>query len=355
MIEVFAIHTRNQAMLDIFLEKVRREYARDVSLVFIYGSAVRDEDHEASDLDLVFVPQNKRAQELASCFLVGDIGYDFFPMSWARLERIASFEEPLVPVISEAQVVYSATRDDAERFEQLRGWIMDTLDGPLRMPMLEKAKIQLDKAMLDCAEMQLAKNIGRVRQHAGCALCDTAEALCLMNNRYFKRGDSERLQELLTMRQLPDDFESLYTAVVRANTVADLRKAAWALLAPVKALYDRLLSTTRTLTPAAEMLPGSYEEGICNWKHKIRNACTQGDANAAFLSGVRYQHYLDMFSHECGLPPIDIMRHFKANDLPTFDIAVTKAQAQYRAEMEEGHIPIREYESIDAYKKAMLE
>ena len=39
---VFSINQHNQQILNIFLEKVRRDYARDVSLVFIYGSAVRD-------------------------------------------------------------------------------------------------------------------------------------------------------------------------------------------------------------------------------------------------------------------------------------------------------------------------
>lgn len=350
---MFFINQHNQKILNIFLEKVRRDYACDVALVFVYGSAARGEEHEKSDLDLVFVPQTPRAHELSSCFLIGDVGYDFFPMTWARLERIASFEEPLAAVLAGAEVVYSATRDDAERFAHLQGWILDAQDTPLRLPMLEKAKTYLDKAMVSCAQMQIAEDIGHVRQHSGSALYDLSEALGHMNNRYFKGGDKHRLEELLALRQLPDDFEAQYHTIIEAKNTEEIRSATWALLDSTTLMYKRLLAITRPAADLQKTLTGTYEESICNWKHKIAGACEAGDAVAAFQSGVSYQAFLNTLSSECGLPPIDIMQHFQADALPAFAKAVEAAQKQYRQEMEEDGIVIHEYATVDAYQNAM--
>lgn len=347
------INAQNERLLEIFLERVRSEYARDIALVFIYGSAARDEDGERSDLDLVFIPQTRRGHELASCFLIGETGYDFFPMTWERLERIASFEEQLTDVLAGGRVVYAASRDQAERFEQLQGWIMDMVDSPLSMPMLEKAEGLLDRAMVSAARMQLEKPLGRVREHAGGVLLHAAQAACMMNNRYLTGGMKDWRKVLSALRRLPEGFMDQYDAIVTASTVAELRRAAWAMLASTRALYLEQLAEKRTRKPSRE-LRGGYEECRCNWAGKIALAAKTGDASLAFLSGIFFQSYLDSVTAEYGFPPMDIMRHYDAKNLPAFLEGVEQVLADYRQELGEEGVAICEYPSAEAFQKAWM-
>lgn len=346
---------QRDAVLEIFLEKVRRDYARDVSLVFTYGSTVSGTAHEKSDIDLVFIPQTRRGNELAMSFLVGDIGYDFFPMSWSRLERIASFEEPLSAVVSESKVVWTASREHEERFEQLRGWIMDALDAPLSLPTLDRAGERIREAMEHAAAMQLAEDLGRIRQSAGGVLNALMDAVCLMNNRIFRRSSSSRMEELRAMRQLPDGFETMCMDVMQGKTAATLRKAAWALLGAVRAQYEGMEARMRRPELASDILPGTYEESWCNWWHKIARACAAGDVPGAFLAGISYQAFLDEIAQRSGMARMDIMGRFAPDDLPAFAAAVQGVLADYRQEMIDQHIPLKEFASADAYRAFLLE
>lgn len=348
------MNSRNEAILEIYLQRIRRHYADDIALAFTYGSTVTGDAGPLSDLDLVFVPKTKRGQEMAMTFILDGVGYDFFPMSWARLEEIASFDESLTSLIAESMVVYSASYEYEERFEQLRGWIMDTLDFPLRMPMVEKARAQVDKALVACANMQMATDYGRLRQHSAGALYYLSEAVCILNNRYFKRGIKRRMEELRAMRQLPEDFEMLYYDVIDATEEEVIRQTTWALARSVQAFYDKMYAATREPALPQEVLTGTYEEMCCNWKNKIAQACEQNDSELAFLAGTSLQEFLDTMVKKGGIRDIDVMRYFRANDLPSFKWAYDQADAQYLEEMKRFDVPICRYASLDAFRQAML-
>lgn len=347
-------HT-NDFLLETFLKKVERDYAKDVALVFTYGSYVTGEQHAKSDLDLVFIPQTNRANELSMCFIVGDVGYDFFPMSWDRLERIASFEDPLTALVAQGKVVYAASPDFEERFDQLRSWIWDAIDAPLSAAMVEKAGGLIEKAMKSCALMQLSDDLGTVRECSGSALYDLCDAAAYLNNRYFRRGIKYRMEELQSLPQLPPDFEAQYYAVIDAKDIPEIREATWALLSSLQKMHARLDAATRSPEAPSQTLPGTYEEITCNWKNKLNLAVEENDKGLAFLTGVCYQDFLDMMMRTCGLPRIDFMKDFQADDLSALKASADRAEAEYLAILSQNDIKVRRYASAEAFAKELLD
>lgn len=345
---------RNETILEIFLQRVRRYYADDVALVFTYGSTVTGGANEKSNLDMAFIPRTKRGHELAMTFILDGVGYDFFPISWTQLERIASFDDPKTSLIADSLVVYSGAHEYEERFEQLRGWIMDTMDFPLRMPMVEKARGLLDRAMVNCASMQIATELGPVRTYSGGTVYYLMETVATLNNRFFHKGMKHWPDELRAMKQLPEDFFDLYAEVVDAREADEIKQKTWVLLAAVEALFSRLRTSIMEKKLPQEVLVGTYEEIFCTWRNKISAACTDGDASLAFLAATCLQRFVNAKSDESGLRNFDLMRHFQADDLRGFWAASEQLEKQYLAEMERLDVPIRRFASLDAYRSAML-
>ncbi|NLT41679.1 MAG: hypothetical protein GXX93_03320, partial [Anaerolineae bacterium] len=104
----------------LLVGKISRDYADDVSLVVVMGSYVHGATHARSDLDLYLVPKTSRGYNLGFTFILNRIGFDFWAVSWERLERIAGNEEQNASIITDGEVLYCASEDDGRRFECLR-------------------------------------------------------------------------------------------------------------------------------------------------------------------------------------------------------------------------------------------
>lgn len=79
----------NDRLIQWIKNKVKTEYADDISLVCIYGSYLNGTANSKSDVDCYFVPKTTRGYEMAVTFILDGVGYDIFPMTWERLGAIA--------------------------------------------------------------------------------------------------------------------------------------------------------------------------------------------------------------------------------------------------------------------------
>ncbi len=101
-------------------EKAEREYAEDISLVLIYGSYVNGTANSRSDVDCCFIPKTERGYEMAAGFILEGVGYDIFPMSWERVERIACLRENLTPLVGDAEIIFCGSAEDMARFQGMQ-------------------------------------------------------------------------------------------------------------------------------------------------------------------------------------------------------------------------------------------
>ncbi|MDE7274071.1 MAG: nucleotidyltransferase domain-containing protein [Lachnospiraceae bacterium] len=78
----------NDNVVKWILNKVRTEYANDVSLVLIYGSYVNGTANSKSDVDCYYIPKSENGYDLAVDFIIEGVGYDIFPISWESVEKL---------------------------------------------------------------------------------------------------------------------------------------------------------------------------------------------------------------------------------------------------------------------------
>ncbi len=57
-------------------------------------------------MDCCFIPKTERGYEMAAGFILEGVGYDIFPMSWERIERIACLRENLTPLVGDAEIIF---------------------------------------------------------------------------------------------------------------------------------------------------------------------------------------------------------------------------------------------------------
>ena len=117
----------NEKLVTWIEEKVKSEYADDISLALLYGSFVNGTANSRSDIDCYFIPRTERGYRLAGTFMIAGVGYDIFPIDWERVRNIANLEEGLLPLVGDVKVLYSSSEEDLGRFRGLQVQMKDNL------------------------------------------------------------------------------------------------------------------------------------------------------------------------------------------------------------------------------------
>ncbi|MEL7656605.1 MAG: nucleotidyltransferase domain-containing protein, partial [Bacillota bacterium] len=104
-------------LLPILVEKIETAYPDDISLLICYGSFITGDHSSLSDIDFFFVPSTERGFDLNHQFIIGQIGYDLWAVSWGKLERIAGLEDQPASILMDGQVLYAASTGELDRLE----------------------------------------------------------------------------------------------------------------------------------------------------------------------------------------------------------------------------------------------
>ena len=110
----------NKQLVGWIRERARTSFGGDISLVAIYGSHINGTDQEWSDVDCYFIPKTDRGRAFGLDFILAGVRFDIFPLSWERLQGIAHLQEPLVPLVGDAVLLYSDSQEDTDRFQALQ-------------------------------------------------------------------------------------------------------------------------------------------------------------------------------------------------------------------------------------------
>lgn len=89
---------------------------------------------------LYFIPKNERGKKLSTQFIIEDVSYDLFPMSWERLVANAAMDSPQGYLLLDAEVVYCCDEEALNKFEKLKKSLKVVLSGEYGDALLNKAK-----------------------------------------------------------------------------------------------------------------------------------------------------------------------------------------------------------------------
>jgi len=91
-------------LADWAVRKIESEYKDDVCLLL--GHRTHEFDKDQGEISFSFyIPATSRSNGLARTFIVDGIGYDLFPMSWERVERIAEVKGDNPTCLNDAEIL----------------------------------------------------------------------------------------------------------------------------------------------------------------------------------------------------------------------------------------------------------
>jgi len=345
-----ALLAKNQKLIDMVIERVKRDFSDDIVLIGLTGSFSTGDFHEKSDLDLIIVNETERGWGIAAGFILNDVGYDIYCTPWEpRILAQSRLESPMAGCLIDLAVLYCAKPEYLEKWNRFRQNALDLLNKPIGKECIERAKKNIDKAKQHYADAMLFDKIGAVRYAAGGVLYETVNALTHLNNTYMKRGIKRYLEQILSYEYLPDHMEDMYMAVMEAATVEELRHAAYSLLSAMIAMYDKMRAQfVIAPSPTYDNLRGTYEELWCNCMNKAIASVKANDASYAFHAALGAQGYLDEMTVMVGTPHFDLMQHFDAKDLAKYQDAFMQAVKDYAAVYDQAGRKIVRYDSFDA-------
>ena len=257
---------------ELLIEKIQKDYSDDIAVVVMMGSHLYQDTHRKSDLDLYFIPKTERGYRLSTVFIIDDIGYDFWAISWERIARISAHDERLGSIITEGKVLYYGTKADLDKFESYRNSALKTGDFG---HFVWKSRQKLRDSYEDKFKLESSKTLTDARYYGARLIYDITEALALLNRTPIKRGRGKLLGEMLQMPLLPTFFERDFRILFASKHKDEIKLA-------VTGLFDRTVAYVESID--AERIKGTFAEAaqdfyeeFINFYNKIERACQTGD------------------------------------------------------------------------------
>ena len=328
----------------VLIEKIKKDYDGDVSLVHVHGSYIYDDTHDLSDLDLYLVPKTARGFNLGKTFILNGIGIDYFALSWERLERIANHEEGNVSIIADGKIIYCHSEEDLEQFNRLREKAVNVID---REKYTRNGKKILESLYGDYFRIAHGGDLSETRKAAIRIINKTAFLLAEINFSYIKRGRKHQKNEILSMRNIPENFENTYEKIFAEKDNEKLKKLLYTLIRNTEKLFPKEKSET-----FSDTFGGFYEEMIQHY-NKIYHACDSGDIYTPLYAASELASEIEELFDRCGsaykLP--DMAGVYDPDDLQKIKAAAKKHQEAFVNVLAENGLTQRTFRDIGELKK----
>jgi hypothetical protein len=336
---------------DILVDKVKRDYASDVSIIHVHGSYIYGNTHNLSDLDIFFVPRTKRGYNLGTTFIMDGIGCDFWALPWERLERIAAHNESVVSILTEGEILYYYSNEDLQRFNDLGKKSLELYrDKDFSVRHAEELSNNLYKIYY---KVQKSNTITDLRYCIIEFLFWLSFILAEINGVLIKKGRKYLKEELLSMSIIPKDLEVMYDVLFYTINTSEIKGCLNTLIDETltiikeqKKLHIKINSFDRTFT-------GWYEEMIQNY-NKIYHACETNDIYTPLFASVQYVNEMNEMFNETGYESLlpDIVNYYDPKDLSKINKMAKEHQYQFENILSQNKIQvkrIKDFKELNEY------
>lgn len=340
----------SKELIEWAIHKIENEYKEDVSLLIGHShwNIKPDGDDVAFNF---FIPATKAGYKLAQTFIIDGIGYDLFPMSWERVEGLASINESLTTCLADGVILYAKSDADRERFIHLQKKLQDNLADPSFT--YKKGLEKINTAMELYKTMLFENSLGSGRKASGFIADYLSQAVATVNGVYFKRGPENQISHLAEMYQVPEHFSTLFESLIAAKSLETIKTLCYQMIETTRAFFEGIMPEKKQSPQEYnyEDLACWYEEGVYTFR-RIYYYAAQKDVFNAFAWGYHFQREFDAIEEEFGLEPMDLMGVFDPENLDAFAARAKAIDASIRGEIEKRGVTLREYDSLDAFLAA---
>lgn len=356
-------------MADIFIDKIKKDYAEDVAIAAYYGSYAQGTQNSKSDLDIFFIPSTDRGGELGDCFILDDIGIDLFPISWTRAEGIASFNESIVSVLADCNILYYRSEEDLDRFNSLRENIKSLCSPEKKSVMINKAIEKFNKCFVSLYNIERLSDITSIRVEAFNIVTTVFETLSLLNQTYFKKGWGNNLSRILSFKIKPNNIGELVKSIITEVNNERIIENCTTLIDEMRNIIVQEQKLVVKKHPFKDAFTGYYEEMKSTF-NKIITACDSNDYETAFYSSVALQNEIASFLArvEEGISYsrlntfnqfrkvydkynlTDLLANYQYDNLSILKQAVVDLEVKFVEILKSNDLEIKEFSTLDEYE-----
>jgi len=336
---------RNTA--DWAIHRIESEYKDDVCILVEHKTFRLAADRDENSF-CFYVPATSRANGLARTFIIGGIGYDLFPMSWERIERIADVKDYLITCLADAEVLYSRNDGDRQRFTSLQARLRANLRNPQFVH--SRALERLSTAVGLYQEMLFEDELYRVRTKAGDICIILSMAVALINHQYLPYGQTDQIKELSSMDEVPAGFTDLYERIVLARSADEQKRLCHEIIVSTKTFLAEhdTFSARRTSAPDFSELADWYQELSYTWR-RVRHFCDANEPVNAYMWCCLLQNELDEVGEEYGITGLDVFGAYDPENLPAFRERADLVEQRIVAAIEANGVAIDSYPTMDDF------
>lgn len=333
-----------------FINKIENEYKGEISLVLGRKGACKiPTDSDELTIDY-FIPSCDHGCTLARTFIIGDKGYDFYPMTWERVEGLASLNENLTFCLADSVILYSKSEADAERFELLRKTLMNNLKDKdfIRRKSLEK----MSTAMELYKNMIFETELCSIRKAAGVITQYLYESITTINGTYPKGdyGYVQIIKQIEGLANKPDDFAATYEKILGEENPERIIKLTFNLIKDTREFLRQYTVKKQQIEYNFDDLAGWYEETKYTLR-RIKYACENNQYEEAFSWSCYVQIELDILSEESGMDKMNLLNDYDKDDLSKLSDSVDKIEQYILSVIDEHKVIIRKFKDIDEFLK----
>lgn len=315
------------------LDTVQKDYPEDIALVVAHSTLRIDEKTPTVSY---FVPITQRGRNFAQTFLLDGEGFDIWGIPWERLEQFAGLEEYNVTVLADGEVLWARNEEDRQRFEALKAKQKALLSEPEKQSYLVQLSLNIAKQFYLKQQFETERSI----VWTAYILDYLARAIAFHNGSYFRQSQTDQLNELRQMAEVPQGFAELYQQAICAKTTDERTTLCHRLICLVE---DFLGSTAK---PQKEQnfqdLADWYGELAYTWL-RIRSYAEQGNVTKCYMWGIYLQTELDQVCEDFGLEKMDLMSAYDSENLSALVVRANELEQQMRSIITEKDGVIREY------------
>jgi hypothetical protein len=332
------------------INKIETEFNGEISLLLGRKGACKiptDEDEIAFDF---FIPASDHGYSLAKTFIIGDMGYDLFPMSWERVEGLAALNENLAFCLADSQILYARNEADRERFEILRKILFNNLKNGDYI--YEKSLERINYAMDIYKTMVFETSLGSVRKAAGAIYNYLSEALALINGTYINKDYefANRIEQIKSLTNIPVNFLKYYEEILRSKDIKTIFEVVHNFLEETREFFKKFKPRKILKNYNYEELASWYEE--CRYTfRRISYACRNNKHVESFSWGCYLQIEFDILAEEAGLDNMDLLGSYDAEDLSDFEKRANEIEEYIVSEIKKHGVALRKYDNLEEFLK----
>ncbi|OPA75179.1 hypothetical protein BVG16_21480 [Paenibacillus selenitireducens] len=345
---------------------IQTHYPDDIAIVAYYGSYAQGTATQRSDLDFFFISATSRGYDASLQFVLNDISFDFWPISWERAARMAAFEETNTSIIADCKLLYVRSEEDRVRFLQLRDTIAEMPNHGLKL--VERAESHMRDIYAHVYNMTYNQHrddmtLYRVDAHA--VITKVLESLALLNRTYFTKGWGKNAEQYKNFAIRPARLEEAIDTIIHAQNCVEIRVACEGLVHDTLELLIEQKNTYSNGPSYPDRMRGFYEElkGIFD---KLLTACEKKDYASAFFWSIGIQDELARFLYysekghwpltvepnivyqnhyfEAGLP--NLITLLNPDDYEPLQVAVEDLQCKLECHLRTRGVDIHRFSSI---------